>query len=387
MGSFAQGHLSSSVTLNKNKVYVGEPIEVTVSVFTSTWFTKGIDPGNIKVNGAFTVYFRSLSTSKTINGKRYAGVQLFYNVFPYENKNIEFPSIEIEVETPDLGGYKGVKHTVKTNPKSIEVKPIPPNFDANSWLVTSWMSVRENWKGDLKNVKVGDVIERSITRNAANTVSELIPPIKWDTIVNVSFYPTRHSLSNNKTDTSISATRSEGLRYLFEKEGEITIPKLELTWYNPYKKKLYKKTLPAVVINVLPNPDLGMLESVKEQLEENRLKQERDEDTAFYIFGLTVKQFALYLLLGVLATYLFVKLTLWFFKKYSERRSAYLQSEKYYFDQFLKTIPSKSRPQIRAALYRWIDALNLEEPTLESLNSHFGNSKTCLLYTSDAADE
>mgnify|MGYP000539152597 FL=1 len=96
IGTFAQGHLSSSVSLSKNSVYVGEPVQVTVSVFTSTWFTKGVNPGNIKVNGAFTVYFRSLSTSKQVNGKTFAGVQLYFNVFPYENEPIEFPSLEIE---------------------------------------------------------------------------------------------------------------------------------------------------------------------------------------------------------------------------------------------------------------------------------------------------
>ena len=145
MGSFAQGHLSSSVTLSKNTVYLGEPVQVTVSVFTSTWFTKGVNPGNIKVNGAFTVYFRSLSTSKQVNGKTIAGVQLFFNVFPYEDGTIEFPSLDIEVESPDPGGYKGIRHIIKTNPKTINIKPIPPNFNADNWLVTSWMSATENW--------------------------------------------------------------------------------------------------------------------------------------------------------------------------------------------------------------------------------------------------
>ena len=54
---FAQ-HLTSSVSVNTSRVYVGEPVEVTVSVFTSTWFTAGVDIQNIKVNGAFTVPFR-----------------------------------------------------------------------------------------------------------------------------------------------------------------------------------------------------------------------------------------------------------------------------------------------------------------------------------------
>ena len=69
-GAFAQGHLFSDVKLNQSSVYVGQPVELTVLVYTSTWFTRGIDPGNIKVNGAFTVYFRSVSSTKQSSGKQ-----------------------------------------------------------------------------------------------------------------------------------------------------------------------------------------------------------------------------------------------------------------------------------------------------------------------------
>lgn len=369
--SFSQGHLSSSVSLSKNNVYVGEPVQVTVSVFTSTWFTKGVNPGNIKVNGAFTVYFRSLSTSKQIKGKTYAGVQLFFNVFPHENEYLEFPSLEIEVESPNEGDYKGVRHVVKTRPRTIKVKPIPSNFDADNWLVTSWMSASENWNGDLKNVKVGDVLERSVYRNASNTVSELIPPIKWDTIANVSLYPMRSSVKNNKTKTAISATRTEGTRYLFEKEGEVTIPKLELTWYNPYKKKLYKKTMPEVVINVQANPDLGMLATIKEQLEASKKTEEENEkNSAITIFGLSMKQFLVWLTIGLLSLYIFFKLVQLLLKTYRRKRAAYLISEKFYFDAFIKTIRTLSSVQIIPKLYRWIDELPLEESTLQNIHKH-----------------
>ncbi len=369
---FSQKHLSSSVSLSKNSVYVGEPVQVTVSVFTSTWFTKGVNPGNIKVNGAFTVYFRSLSTSKQVNGKTIAGVQLFFNVFPHEDGAIEFPPLDIEVETPDFGGYKGIRHIVKTNPRTINVKPIPANFDADDWLVTSWMSATENWNGDLKNVKVGDVLERNISRNASNTVSELIPPIKWDTIANVSLYPARSSVSNNKTKTSISATRSEGTRYLFENEGTVVIPKMELTWYNPYKNKLYKKTMPEVIINVQPNPDLGMLATVKEQLEKSKTAEESQEEKALTILGLTIKQFLILLAIGLLSLYLSIKLMLLVLKSYKRKRAVYLNSEKYYFDLFIKSIRSKNQQEIQKTLYRWIDMLHLDEPTISNFVKTYG---------------
>jgi hypothetical protein len=87
LGWAQQASIFSQVTVNKNNVYVGEAVEVTIGIYTSTWFTQSVDIGNISVNGAFSVYFRSVSTVKKIKGKSYAGVQFIYNVFPFENQD------------------------------------------------------------------------------------------------------------------------------------------------------------------------------------------------------------------------------------------------------------------------------------------------------------
>ena len=100
---WAQATIFSEVTVNKSNVYVGESFELTIGVYTSTWFTKGVDIGNIKVNGAFSVYFRSVSVTKKIRGKNYAGVQFIYNIFPFENQDIIIPSLNVEKA---VGFYK-----------------------------------------------------------------------------------------------------------------------------------------------------------------------------------------------------------------------------------------------------------------------------------------
>lgn len=373
----AQRHLIPNVQINKSAVYVGEPVEVSVSIFTSTWFTSGINPGNIKVNNAFTIYFRSLSSSKQINGQTYAGVTLYFNVFPYDNEDLIFPELEFTVETPDKGGYKGIKRVVKTPERTIKVKPIPPGFNKNEWLVSSNMTASDNWLGNMIEVKVGDVLERKITRNVAGTVSELVPPVVWDTIPNVSLYPTRSNVDSKKTKTSISATRTDGIRYLFEKEGAIVIPEKELTWYNPRAKKLFKRTLKGYTILVKPNPDLGMLETMRDSLQvsvpvDTVGVEENDPKT---ILGLSIKQFLKLLVLVIVGGYFFIKLLKRVYNKLKIRRATYLVSEAYFFKEFLKSINSHNSTKIMNALYQWIDKLQLDEPTIAFFVSKYGNGE------------
>ncbi len=357
--------LWSEVLLSKTSVYVGEPVQVSVRVYTSTWFTEGVDPGNVKVNGAFTVYFRSVSISKIENGKTFPGVEMIFNVFPFDDENVTFPSLEIHVASPKDGDYKGVSHTIKSKARLIKVKPIPPGFDADQWLVTTNVAVKQSWKGNVKNVKVGDVLERSINRDAVNTVSELIPPTSWDSISGVSFYPARSEVQNHSSKTAISATRTETMRYLFEKEGEVTLPEMVFTWWNPLRQKIYKRTLPAVTIQVQPNPDLGMLASIKDSLAAQvaAIKVAEEPEPPFTIFGMSPKKFAAVIIAFALLCLALIFSLKWAVNYRKNYLHKYRQSELFYWRKFIRAARNNDLHSTITALYLWIDQLNLPQPT------------------------
>lgn len=370
-------HLTSSVSVNTSRVYVGEPVEVTVSVFTSTWFTSGLDIQNIKVNGAFTVPFRTLSTSKSIKGKTYAGVQFFYNVFPYSEEDIEFPSLTIEVETPDDGDYKGKKRNVKTKARTIKVRPIPPGFEKSEWLVTPNLTTRDVWSGNLNNVKVGDVLTRSIHRDAALTVSELIPPITWDSIEGVSYYPDRSVTQNNKTKTSFSAERSDVVRYLFLKEGEVIIPEITLMWWNAARKKVYKRTLKARTIHVLPNPDLGMVTSIKDSLDAvAQINSEQNGKEEFLLWGEPLAEWVKRILVAFITWQFVIRFLVPVSSKLNSAYSKYRVSERYYFNQIIWAKLGWKSSRLEVIQYRWLDEIDLSEPTLELFWHQFGSGST-----------
>lgn len=370
--------LWSEVKFNKASVYVGEPMEITVSVFTSTWFTAGVDPGNIKVNGAYSVFFRNVSTSRQQNGKTFAGVDMIFNVIPYGNDNVVFPELKIEVESPADGDYKGKPHVVKTKAREINVRPIPPGFDVRQWLVTNGLSVQQYWSGDLKKVKVGDVVTRTITRNASNTVSQLIPAVAWDSLSGVSEYPARSDVENHRSSTAISATRTETIRYLFEKEGEVVLPEMEFTWWNPYHKKLYKRTLAEVKIDVLPNPDLGMLASIRDSLQAQQIIDVTtgvETEKPFTILGLSVKQFIVLVISAVFFCIVFFRFLKWAIASRKKYLKKYHNSEQYYWNKFMHATQTGNNETIVQNLYLWIDHLKLQEPTATHFAQQYGDER------------
>jgi len=375
--AFAQ-RIWSNVNLNRTSAYVGQPIQVTIEVYTSTWFTSGIDPGNIKVEGAFTIYFRPVSTSIKVDGKTYAGVRLIYNVFPHRSGNIIFPSLNLSVESPPEGDYKGVERVLTTDQKPITVKPIPSDFTGDQWLVATGLSVNDRYPQGTTEAKVGDVWSRSITRTAYGTVSELIPPLVWDSIPGISQYPARSQVESHKTKTSIYATRTETMRYLFVEEGDIIIPEKTIYWFHAGREKLYKKTLPAIALKVVPNPDLAMVKSVRDSLNAQTTASTLEtagEESQPTILGMTVKQFLTTVILGLAILWLLFVGIRELVRYLKKRRTEYLYSESYYFKQFQKAIHGSDFKTTVNHLYHWLDQLGIREPTAQQFSDQLAISE------------
>jgi hypothetical protein len=367
-------NIISYISINKTDAYVGEPVQLTVSVYSSTWFTSGIDIGNIQIDNALTVYFRSVSNTKQFSGKNYAGVNFYYNVFPTKEGEITIPSLSINIESPKPGGYKGIKRTVKTKPKTFNVRGIPLGYNPNNWLVSNYLNIKESWSIPLDNIKVGDVVQRTINRSAGGTLSEFIPASIWDSISTISIYPKRASVHTNKSKTALSSSRSETINYLFEKEGRVIIPSIKYVYWNSQTKNFYKKQTDSVVVNVKPNADLEMLASIKKSLQKTVSTENISKEKPFLIFGLTPKKFIKYLIFTLLIGFILFRGIRSLIPILKRKLENYKKSEYYAFKQVQKTLKLKDYNAFLLASHSWIKKLNPKPQSLHDLPSN--NKKT-----------
>jgi len=368
--------LISYVTVSPDNAYIGEPVQLKVSVFTTTWFTSGVDVGNIQIDGALTVYFRSVSTNREFGGKKYSGVDFFYNIFPTNEGVITVPSLSINVESPKEGDYKGTKRIIKTKSKTINVKGVPLGYDPNNWLVATSLNINEKWSSSIKDVKVGDVIQRSITRTAGGTLSEFIPETQWDSINGISIYPQRAIVNTHKSKTAVSSSRTETVNYLFEKEGQIIIPSIEYSYWNSNSKKFYHKQIDSVIINVKPNADLAMLASIKKSLQkEQKDLVEEEKDSPLLIWGMTIKEFSKYLIFTiftlVILVFLLKKIRTYLIKNKSKR----LQSETYAFKKVTKAISSNNYFKFIKQVNFWLLKLSRKPISFTEFTDKYGTEK------------
>ena len=146
-------------------------------------------------------------------------------------------------------------------------------------------------------------------------------------------------------------------------------------WWNPRTSTMQKRTLKKVVISVAPNPDLGMLKSIRDSLSLVKATLEEEELPAekTSILGLSPSLFVGAVLILLLAIYLFVRIYGSLKRAFLNDREQYKNSEKYYFMQYRKAVRLKNRTLAQQSLYRWIDQLHLQEPSLAYFQEHYGS--------------
>ena len=183
---------------------VGEPLVVTVTVYTSTWFTSPPEFSEIQVPRALMARLeqRTGSMMKTIGKKRYPAIEQKFVVYPSQIGENSLPSITIVTECPPEGDYKARKRTIKSPERTFSVLAPPDGIDTDKWLTAYNVRLSESWDRPLENLKAGDVLERRITIRASGALAALISPLDLGDIEFGKIYPKEPNLANVQNKAS-----------------------------------------------------------------------------------------------------------------------------------------------------------------------------------------
>lgn len=376
-----------NASVNAKKVKVKQPFELRISAYTQTWFTTAPNLDNIVIPGTIAIKkYRAQSKYETINGIRYTVLFFDFVVFPIKEGELLIPEISLNYSTPEQGDFKGITVERKTKPLKIIVDSLENDFSLSSWLVANSFSVLESWNKDLRNVKVGDVVERTIIITTTGTLAALLPPsdslsFSWGRI----YYRTP-DLKNQIVDDVLKSERAEKLTILLEKPGNFVIPGQKYFWWNPENRKDYSTSLPERKIIIKDNPDLAILKSIQDSLDAIKIAEQKEtaEEKPITLLGLSVWQFVILLVLITLVIIQIKKFGIFVIKKLKERKAAYLKSEKFCFKQLEEACEQNDLKLIRSRLFNWISRIS-DDNKIHSINyfiSKFGSAEIMTLLDS-----
>ena len=237
--------------VDRSNVYIQAQLLYNVRLFTAV----GISRANITEPKSPQAIIHSLGNQlmyETVrNGVRYQVHEWNYAILPQHAGTLVIPAPVLTATLSSRSSMYGRPISITTEDLSVEVKPIPDSYPAIPWIATPSLEVFEQWDPAESTVKVGDSITRTIEFHIDNNEAALIAGFEHGNTDGLKIYPDQPQTEDHETSKGIQGTRVDKIAYVATKAGNITLPALEISWWNTQTEQLQTTRLPKRTFKVL----------------------------------------------------------------------------------------------------------------------------------------
>lgn len=255
-------------SVDQTAVYVQQQVIYTLKLYFALNITDGaID--ELKIDGAVVERLGTDLRSQTeINGQIYQVLERRYLVVPEKSGALEIPSLSLRARASSGSGGsmldnffdRGRAINVPSRAITLTVKPRPAAFTGSAWLPAKMLALEETLSTD--GVRVGDAITRTIRLTARGLSAAQLPAIAMQRSAQFQIYPDQPSRVARLDGNDALATLEQKIAIIPAAAGAITLPAIEIPWWDVQADELRMAILPARTINVLPALTLAAPTSV-----------------------------------------------------------------------------------------------------------------------------
>ena len=246
--------------VSTKEVYVQEEFSVAIKLFFKENITD-VKAADFAVKGASIEELPRAQYQTKVGHASYQVIELRFAVTPDSSGQLNIPSYLWNIRTSNapsnrfgMGSGRSTLHRLKTDEFNITVKPRPPEYPvAASWLPAKSLTLSEAWSNTPPRFPVGEPVTRSITMTARGLTGEQLPPITANISSNdFKFYPDQPEITSNTDDKGKLGARKESMAIVPTRAGELTLPAIEVTWWDTQRDQLQTAILPAKTVVVAP---------------------------------------------------------------------------------------------------------------------------------------
>ncbi|MDA0383931.1 BatD family protein [Vibrio owensii] len=223
------------------KFSVNEQVILYIEVATPRWFTGGTRIGSVEIPNVIAKQRNQLATNYTVRkgGQTWSRQRWEITLYPQASGQFVIPPVAVGVQVSAPDGSK-VAGTLYTQPIKFEASmPSGLLSDDSAWFTATKVSVDQKWTTSNDELKVGDAITRTITINAQDSLSVLLPDLlSNDSTASYQAYPQPNRLDDKQTRGDYQSSRIEESVYVIQQGGEFTLPEHKFQWWNSKSKQL-----------------------------------------------------------------------------------------------------------------------------------------------------
>ena len=285
-------------TVDTNSPYIQQQVTFLVTLYDSIGLRiKNILANKESLNDWLIVPLleNPILEKDVINGKKVNVIHYAFAGFPQRSGNIKEPRFIVdgyylknnEFSLPIFNddffnfGFNNVFNQqvpvkIQTNEKISNVKPIPEEYTGKHWLPLFDLTLNSDFN-NTDNLKQGDAFNQLITISAKGLPETLFPQLQFPNIDDVKVYPEKPQLSSQVSKGYLETIANINNVYIPNKSGKITIPEVEIEWFNVNTQKMEKSIIPQKVINVQKNPNIISETKNKEPIVEKTHSIEKEQ--------------------------------------------------------------------------------------------------------------
>lgn len=153
----------------------------------------------------------------------------------------------------DMGGLFEQTRPVQVRGQnvSLQVRPQPAQA-ASPWLPAESLSLAENWSAKPSEFRVGEPVTRTIAITAQGLTAAQLPDLNPAVPDGVKVYPDKPQSTTRAEGGVLVAQKVIKTALLPSRAGEMTLPEVQLAWWDTQANQQKLATLPARNIQVLP---------------------------------------------------------------------------------------------------------------------------------------
>lgn len=189
-------------------------------------------------------------------GQQYAVIERQYVIFPQKSGPLRIEPLTLEAQIPTGGrsrfnSFFGMgSRVVRAQSKAVElnVRPIPAGFTGRHWLPAESLELMETWSQTPPRTEAGEPITRTLALRAkgatVGVLPELAPNLERAIGDQAKLYPDQPAMNEEKRPDGIISSRQEKTALLPGRAGKITLPAIEIPWWNTRSDRMEVARLP-----------------------------------------------------------------------------------------------------------------------------------------------
>lgn len=250
------------VSAAPKNTYVQEQLIYTVKLYFGVNMAEGNTITEPKVEGGDAIVVKlgdNRQYQTSVNGRRYGVMEQQYAIYPQKSGLLTITPPIFEGNVVDQGRSGNIffdpfnqttRHLrVSAKALNINVQPMPAGVTSH-WLPARSVQLLEQWSDDPPKFVVGEPVTRTLAVMADGLTAAQLPEVGNNLPAGLKSYPDQPQLKDTKDTKGVAGLRQQKIALIPTQPGELTLPAIELAWWNTEKQQMETARLPERTVTV-----------------------------------------------------------------------------------------------------------------------------------------